>query len=107
MLRQVLGISQPGKYILMGHSLGTDACSMLMNDPRLVAGDSVLRPARLILLDAICFGHEVAEAHRLPFWTWKEALAKHEGRAFSWWPIVFAILFLVVRDEHNQEATKH
>lgn len=106
MLVKELGIKSPGQYMLLGHSLGTDYCSIIMNDPRLNGGDSILRPARLVLLDAICFGHEVPEAHRLPFWTLEEAINKHDGRAFSWSPIVLALLLFVIRDEYNQEVTK-
>jgi pimeloyl-ACP methyl ester carboxylesterase len=105
LLWEALHITAPGSYMLVGHSLGTDFCSMVMNDPRLVHGDSPLRPARLVLMDPVCFAHEIAEAHRLPFWTVREALA-HCGE--RWWrlPIQLMILLLVIRDEYNQEATK-
>jgi len=99
-----LGISAPGRYVLMGHSLGTDFCSMVMNDPRMANDDPPLRPARLVLLDPICFVQEIAEAHRLPFWTLREARDKYRGQ--HWLPTIIAMLFLVIRDEYNQEATK-
>lgn len=105
MLQQQLGITEPARYVLLGHSLGTDFCSMIMNDPRLAEDDTILRPARVVLLDAICFGHEVAAAHRLPFWTLREAVENHKG-PLALLPFALAILFLVIRDEHNQEATK-
>lgn len=102
LLLHELGISRAGSYVLIGHSLGTDYCSMVMNDPRHVNGDSPLRPARLVLLDPICFAHEQLEAHRLPFWTCEEAIEK----STVWWPLQLAVLFFVIRDEYNQEATK-
>jgi len=103
---QELGITEPAKYVLLGHSLGTDFCSMIMNDPRLAEGDSIVRPARVVLLDAICFGHEVPAAHRLPFWTIREAVEQHKGQPLALLPLALAILLLVIRDEHNQEACK-
>ena len=48
--------------MLLGHSLGTDYCSMVMNDPRLaqsarseVHEEPPLRPARLVLMDPVSF----------------------------------------------------
>lgn len=102
LLQEELGISEPGKYALLGHSLGTIFCSMVMNDPRLEHADAPLRPARLVLLDPICFAQELAEAHRLPFWSLREAITG------SWWrwPLQLAVLLLIIRDEYTQEATK-
>jgi len=97
--------------VLLGHSLGTDYCSMVMNDPRLaesarseVHEEPPLRPARLVLMDPVCFLHESAESHRLPFWTVGEAMRK----AGAWWrwPVQLLLLLLVIRDESNQEVTK-
>lgn len=103
-VRDELGITAPGRYVLVGHSLGTDFCSMVMNDPRLAHGDPPVRPARLVLLDPVCFMQEIAEAHRLPFWTLQEAREKYGS--LHWWPTILAVLLLVIRDEYNQEATK-
>jgi len=102
LLQRELGISSPGSYVLIGHSLGTDYCTMVLNDPRMGHSDSILRPARVVLLDPICFAHEQLDAHRLPFWTCREAIEK----TAVWWPLQLAVLFLVIRDEYNQEATK-
>lgn len=104
-LRKELGITEAGRYMLVGHSLGTDFCSMVMNDPRLAHADPLLRPARLVLLDPVCFVTEVAAAHRLPFWTVREALTQPGAR---WWkfPFILVALFIFIRDEYTQEATK-
>jgi len=105
LLLNELQIAGPGRYVLIGHSLGTDYCSMVMNDPRMPSSDPVLRPARLVLLDPICFVHEIAEAHRLPFWTFAEA-RRHAAKAGIWWPLMMIVLLVVIRDEYNQEGTK-
>lgn len=104
-LGQAFGITKPGRYILMGHSLGTDFCTMIMNDPRMIHADPPIRPARLVLLDPVCFIDELAAAHRLPFWTVRESLARH-GDKWWLWPMQVALLMLFIRDEYNQEATK-
>jgi len=85
----------------MGHSLGTDVCSIVLNDPRGL--DSPILPERLVLLDPICFAHEVPAAHRLPFWTWEEAQAKKPGVPAL---LVAIMLYGVIRDEYNQQACK-
>lgn len=105
LLRDEVLVTGPGRYVLLGHSLGTDFCSMVMNDPRLAHGDPALRPARLVLLDPVCFAHEIADAHRLPFWTLPEA-REIARKTRTWWPRMLAVLLLVIRDEYNQEATK-
>mmetsp|Transcript_36425 Transcript_36425/g.117682 ORF Transcript_36425/g.117682 Transcript_36425/m.117682 type:complete len:292 (-) Transcript_36425:245-1120(-) len=111
LLRREFGVARSGEYVLLGHSLGTDYCSMVMNDPRLaesarseVHEEPPLRPARLVLMDPVCFLHESAESHRLPFWTVGEAMRK----AGAWWrwPVQLLLLLLVIRDESNQEVTK-
>lgn len=104
-LRKEFGITEAGRYMLVGHSLGTDYCSMVMNDPRLAHTDPPVRPARLVLLDPVCFLMELAAAHRLPFWSLREAFAKFGKR---WWkfPFVLPVFLFVIRDEYNQEATK-
>jgi len=107
LLRQECGITEPSRYVLLGHSLGTDYCAMIMNDPRCQnGGSSVLLPARMVLMDPICFAHQIALAHRLPFWNYDEAVKRSAGLTFSMRPAVSAILYLVVRDESTQEATK-
>jgi len=85
--------------------LGTDFCTMVMNDPRLEHADPPLRPARLVLLDPVCFPNEIAASHRLPFWTIRESL---DQKDMTWWkiPIQLTMLMLIIRDEYNQEATK-
>eukprot|EP00929_Paragymnodinium_shiwhaense_P040937 TRINITY_DN21299_c0_g1_i1.p1 TRINITY_DN21299_c0_g1~~TRINITY_DN21299_c0_g1_i1.p1 ORF type:complete len:537 (-),score=104.48 TRINITY_DN21299_c0_g1_i1:332-1942(-) len=98
---KAIGVSGPGGYMLVGHSLGTDFCSMVLNDPRGLA--SPILPARLVLLDPICFLHEVPAAHRLPFWTWEEARRKDDARTS---PALAAVLFGIIRDEYTQQATK-
>lgn len=96
---------KPGQYVLIGHSLGTDCCAMVMNDPRLTHSDSPIRPGRLVLLDPVCFAQEVPEAHRLPFWTIREAFKNCRDRG-AFWPLHLLMLLLVIRDEYNQEACK-
>lgn len=113
LLQYEFGIASGGKYVLLGHSLGTDYCSMILNDPGLNHGDTPLRPGQLVLLDPICFVHEFATSHLLPFWTVQDAFS-HElipGAITTWhrwWkmPLQFLVLLLMIRDEHNQEATK-
>lgn len=105
-LAKELGEGRPaGQYALVGHSLGTDFASMVMNDPRLTHGDPTLRPGRLVLMDPVCFAQEIPDAHRLPFWTLSEAKEKGQ-KSGVWWPFQFIILILIIRDEYNQEATK-
>lgn len=104
LLRAEFGISKPGQYLLLGHSLGTDFCSFIMNDPRMAHADPAVRPARLVLMDPVCFAQEIADSHRLPFWSVREAI----GKAPTGWrvPIELSVLFCIIRDEYNQEATK-
>ena len=42
------------RWILMGHSFGTDVCSMLINSSK--ASDP--KPGGVVLLDPVCFAHE-------------------------------------------------
>jgi len=103
-LKNELDISAPGQYILLGHSLGTDFCTSIMNDPFLDhGGDSLLRPCRLVLMDPVCFAIEAATSHRLAFWTWREAV---HDRPRIMWPFMLAMWFLIIRDEAHQEAMK-
>uniref|UniRef100_A0A7S1AET2 AB hydrolase-1 domain-containing protein n=1 Tax=Noctiluca scintillans TaxID=2966 RepID=A0A7S1AET2_NOCSC len=104
LLREDLGIVKPGRYVLLGHSLGTDVCSIIMNDPRMIHDDPPARPAKLVMMDPVSFAHEIAQAHRLPFWTIKEALAHAPTLLRKIMQI--PILLMIIRDEYNQEACK-
>jgi pimeloyl-ACP methyl ester carboxylesterase len=116
-LRSLLSQLNVGDYHLMGHSLGTDYCSIILNDPyepsaseaerpsakRRDAPIRSIRPSRVVLIDPICFAHEVAASHRLPFWDWEESCRKDTRTP---WPARFLKLYLFIWDIYNQQACK-
>jgi len=88
-------------YVLVGHSLGTDYCACVLNDPRGIA--SPILPGRLVLLDPICFIHELPQAHRISMWSWKEARQSDKRMPSI---ILAVVLFFILRDEYQQQAMK-
>lgn len=96
-----LGVHSQRGHVLVAHSLGTDYCSMVMNDPRKL--NSPILPARLVLVDPICFPHEVFDSHRIMFWTFQEACRKMPAIP----RVVIALaLYLFIYDEYNQQIGK-
>ena len=57
LLEQEFGIRSPGRYALVAHSLGTALAAMVLNDP--CGAASPTRPARMVLIDPVCFAHEL------------------------------------------------
>jgi pimeloyl-ACP methyl ester carboxylesterase len=85
-------------YYLMGHSLGTDICTGLLNDER-----KIFYPKKLVLIDPICFSQNMVSTHRIVFWEWEEICAKLPKMITL---LKFLVLYFFIYDINSQHVTK-
>ena len=81
----------------MGHSLGTDFLSMTFCSQR----SRDISPRRIVLLDPICFPHQILWAHRAPFWDFNDIRARMSA---LWAPVAWCVLHFCIRDIYTQQA---